>query len=468
MTTSIHQARSKPVTAPGAATGRRGKLGRVAAIVAMLAVIGWVVSYQSTFVGDLTIDPFFVGYALLVTTYILSRFGIVALYRPARDSGMEPTVAMIVAGFNEQEEIAATMQAILKADYPHDKLDVIVVNDGSTDGTLHEMMAVAAKDARVKVINFRANRGKREAMAAGFAMTTSEIVAFVDSDSRVEPDAIRQIVQPFANPRVGAVCGHGEVQNVGATWMTRMQAVRYFVAFRVIKAAESIFGAVTCCSGCFSAYRRDAIAPVIDEWLNQRFLGRRCTYGDDRSLTNHVLKRWRVVYQSTARVGTAVPETFRQFMRQQLRWKRSWTRESPLLAAFVWKKNVVASLFAYIGIVLTLVSPVVAVRAMAWRPLVEGSGAPMMYLIGMTAMALVYGLYYASRQGLGDGLWVYGLMFVFFYLAFLVWQTYWAVLTSRSTSWGTRASTHQVGTAAADIFRPGLPIPAPLQEQRAA
>lgn len=446
---------------------KRNMFARFVAIVAMLAVIGGVVSYQSSFVSELPIDPFFITYALLVTTFILSRFGIGALYRPTGDSGMEPSVALIVAGFNEEQEIAATMEAILAADYPHDKLEVVVVNDGSTDATLDEMMTVAAKDARVRVVNFRANRGKRQAMAAGFAMTTSEIVAFVDSDSRIEPDAIRQIVQPFADPVVGAVCGHGDVQNVGATWMTRMQAVRYFVAFRVIKAAESIFGAVTCCSGCFSAYRRDAMAPVIDVWQDQRFLGRRCTYGDDRSLTNHVLRKWKVVYQSTARVGTAVPETFRQFMRQQLRWKRSWTRESPLLAAFVWKRNLVASLFAYVGIALTLMAPVVAVRALVWRPLVEGGGAPTMYLIGMAAMALVYGLYYASRQGLTDGLWLYGLMFVFFYLAFLVWQTYWAILTSRNNSWGTRPSTHEEGSTGIDIFRPGLPVP-PLGEQRMA
>ena len=72
-----------------------------------------------------------------------------------------------------------------------------------------------------------------------------------------------------------------------------MQAVRYFVAFKVVKAAESVFSAVTCCSGCFSAYRREAILPHLDWWEHQTFLGRPSTFGDDRSLTNCVLRTGR-------------------------------------------------------------------------------------------------------------------------------------------------------------------------------
>ena len=102
-------------------------------------------------------------------------------------------------------------------------------------------------------------------MAAGIRATDAEIIAFVDSDSVLEPDALRALVQGFADERVGAICGHADVaQPATSPWLTRMQAVRYFVAFRVVKAAESVFSAVTCCSGCFSAYRRAAIVPHLD------------------------------------------------------------------------------------------------------------------------------------------------------------------------------------------------------------
>jgi hyaluronan synthase len=277
-------------------------------------------------------------------------------------------------------------------------------------------------------------------MAAGIRATQAEMIAFVDSDSVLERDAIRVIVQGFGDPRVGAIAGHAEVMNARESWITRMQAVRYFVAFRVCKAAESIFGAVTCCSGCFSVYRRAAIMPALEAWEHQTFCGRPATYGDDRSLTNYVLRDWKVRYESRALSHTIVPAHFQVFLRQQLRWKRSWTRESLIVGKFIWRKHPLASLWAYLGIVLPLIAPVVACRALLWIPIVGGVGAPLIYMVGIYAMAMVYGLYYGLQHGRYDTLWVFGVLFVFFYLAFLLWQTYYAVLTSRNPSWGTRPS----------------------------
>ena len=83
--------------------------------------------------------------------------------------------------------------------------------------------------------------------------------------------------------------------------------------------------------------------PHLDWWENQKFLGRESTFGDDRSLTNCVLREWKVKYEARAVSHTIVPTTFKQFMRQQLRWKRSWTRESLIVARFIWSKNPIAS-----------------------------------------------------------------------------------------------------------------------------
>ena len=215
----------------------------------------------------------------------------------------------------------------------------------------------------MRVIDFPENRGKRAAMAAGIRASVAEVIVFVDSDSVVEPDALRRLVQPLADRRVGAVCGHADVLNLRESWLTRMQAVRYFVAFRVVKAAESVFNAVTCCSGCFSAYRREAILPRMEWWENQTFLGIESTFGDDRSLTNCVLRDWRIVYEKDAVSHTIVPSTFRAFVKQQTRWKRSWTRESLLVGRFIWRKHPVAAFFTYLSIILPLIAPAAAIRA---------------------------------------------------------------------------------------------------------
>ncbi len=422
---------------------------RLVAFTYLCVIVVGVVVYKAAFIQMLTIDPFFAAYGLLVSGYIVSRFAISLFYRPANPAGIEPHVAIVMPAFNEEAAIAQSLRSLLALDYPAHKLQIVAINDGSSDGTLRELNTVAAHaDGRVHVIDFPENRGKRAAMAAGIRATDAEIVAFVDSDSVLEEDAMRVLVQGFADEKVGAICGHADVLNIRGTWLTRMQAVRYFVAFKVIKAAESVFSAVTCCSGCFSAYRREAIMPHLDWWEKQMFLGIESTFGDDRSLTNCVLRQWKVTYEEKAVSHTIVPETFQQFMKQQTRWKRSWTRESLIVGRFIWrKKSPLASLWAYLGIILPLLAPIVAVRAIIWLPLLGGAGAPLIYLIGIYSMALVYGLYYGLKHGRYDTLWIFGVMFVFFYIAFLLWQTYYAILTSRNPSWGTRSG--QPATAGA-------------------
>jgi hyaluronan synthase len=407
------------------------------------AVVAGVILYKAAFLDAIFSQPWFGAYSIVVCVFILSRFGFSLFYRPASalaKDDLEPTVAVVMPAFNEEQAIGNSVRALLAVDYPDIKLEVVVVNDGSTDGTLREIRMVADGEPRVRVIDFPENLGKRAAMAAGIRATQAEMIAFVDSDSVLERDAIRVIVQGFGDPRVGAIAGHAEVMNARESWITRMQAVRYFVAFRVCKAAESIFGAVTCCSGCFSVYRRAAIMPALEAWEHQTFCGRPATYGDDRSLTNYVLRDWKVRYESRALSHTIVPAHFQVFLRQQLRWKRSWTRESLIVGKFIWRKHPLASLWAYLGIVLPLIAPVVACRALLWIPIVGGVGAPLIYMVGIYAMAMVYGLYYGLQHGRYDTLWVFGVLFVFFYLAFLLWQTYYAVLTSRNPSWGTRPS----------------------------
>src|SRR5205807_9054111 len=137
---------------------------------------------------------------------------------------------------------------------------------------------------------------KQEAMDPGARRGHGEILLYVDSDSFLRHDGVRKIVQGFADPEVAAVSGHTDVANARTNMLTRMQDVRYYVAFRVMKAAESVFGAVTCCPGCFSAYRRTCVLEILEPWLKQHFLGVQATFGDDRSLTNFLLRKYKVIY----------------------------------------------------------------------------------------------------------------------------------------------------------------------------
>ncbi len=417
-------------------------LARIGAGVYLVLLLAAVVGFKAVFADIVLVDPLFGAYGLIVCAYIVSRFVFSTLYRPSADHGLRPRVAIVMPAFNEEEAIAASLTSLLDLDYDPELLEIVAVNDGSTDDTLPRMQAVAAgAGGRVRVIDLGRNRGKRAAMAAGIRATDAQIIAFVDSDSVLEPDAMTKLVQGFHDPGVGAICGHADVLNLHDTWLTKMQAVRYFVAFKVVKAAESLFNAVTCCSGCFSAYRREAVMPHLEWWEGQTFLGAESTFGDDRSLTNCVLRDWKVRYESEAVSHTIVPDTFRQFMTQQVRWKRSWTRESLILGSFIYRKHPAASAAAYVGMLLPLIAPIVAVRAIFVMPVIEGAPAPLIYALGVYAMAVAYGLYYVVRRPTYSSTWIYGIVFCFFYLVFLLWQTYYAILTARTSSWGTRPAT---------------------------
>ena len=170
-------------------------------------------------------------------------------------------------------------------------------------------------------------------------MAKGELVVFVDSDSFLDPYAIVNLVQPFQDPKMGGVAGRTDVANTYTNALTRMQSVRYYIAFRIMKASEALFDSVTCLSGPLSCYRRELVLSHREEWLNQRFLGHKATFGDDRAMTNFVLKNHRTFYQDTAVCSTIVPNKQRVFLKQQMRWKRSWLRESLMAGTFMWRKE---------------------------------------------------------------------------------------------------------------------------------
>jgi len=387
------------------------------------------------------IDHQFFGiYSFLITTYILSRFLLSYFHiMPRADPAYRPSITFVVPAKNEEDNIRETILKFSQVDYPSELIEVIAINDGSTDRTLDEMRAAAleirSRIARVEVIHWDKNRGKRHGMAEGVRRASHDIVIFIDSDSFIEPDCVNHLVKYFADPRVGAVSGHTDVHNDQVNFLTRMQAIRYYLSFKVYKAAESVFGTVTCCPGCCSAYRRSYLMPILDTWLNQRFLGRECTFGDDRSLTNFILRKYEAAYAPEARARTVVPEKFSVYVRQQQRWKKSWIRETFIACGYMWRKHPLAALSFYTYVFLAFASPVVFVRAMVWYPLFYGH-IPFVYLAGLLLMLVLHGLYY--RIYVGRRSWVVAIASFWMNSVVLMWQLPWALITLRDSRWGTR------------------------------
>jgi hyaluronan synthase len=388
-------------------------------------------------------DFLFLFYSTAVSLYLISRFALAYFYRPVDakfTKNIEPTVSFAVPSKNEGEHIRETIMRMVASDYPKEKFDIIAINDGSTDNTLEEML-IAKELARkegvnVKVVDWQENKGKREGMAECVKQSDKDIVLFVDSDSFIEPNMMKKMVKYFELKNVGAVAGQAFVANADVNFLTHMQSVRYYVAFRAFKSSEALFGSVTCCSGCLAAYRRSAILPLMDKFTNQYFLGVKCTYGDDRSLTNLLLKNnYDTIFAPDAIAYTFVPDNFKQYVKQQLRWKKSWFRESFMASFFMWRRNVLMSLSFYLGFILPLFAPLILVRALVWYP-IKSNYIPLYYIFGLLIMALIYGLYYYRHTK--DKNWFSGTIFTVFFNLVLFWQLPYALLKIRDSKWGTR------------------------------
>lgn len=176
---------------------------------------------------------------------------------------------------------------------------------------------------------------------------------------------------------------------------------------------------------------------VLDQWLGQHFLGVQATFGDDRSLTNYLLRKYRVIYSADAIATTIVPERHKQFLKQQLRWKKSWFRETLIAATFMWKKPPLAAIAFYAQLLFPIIAPLLILRICLWLPVANGDFvSPAVYLLGTVLIGLMFSAYYLFWKS--GRYWIYGLYFTLYYLIFLVWQMPYAIATQRDNRWGTR------------------------------
>ncbi|MBI3321379.1 MAG: glycosyltransferase [Candidatus Omnitrophica bacterium] len=380
-------------------------------------------------------EPWFQLYSLIVTTYLCSRTILSLVYRPPQDRGFLPSVSLIIAAKNEEAHIAGTIAHGFRLHYPLHLFEVLVIDDGSTDQTWARLTALCDSYPRLRIFRFPENRGKRHAMALGAQEASGQILVYIDSDSFVEPEGVYRIVQAFADPRIGAVAGHTRVIVEPNNPISKMESVRYFISHRVMKSAESVVGCVTCCPGAFSAYRRSAMLAVLPKWLNQTFFGTIATFGDDRSLTNFILRTHKVIFCDTARCWTYVPDTWSKYFRQQLRWKKSWMRETLIASRILAHKPPLAALSFYAAILLTLCAPVMVVRNLIIFPLVYSMSC-LPYLTGVALVYLFFCLIYLYFTRADH--WYYGMAFAGLYIGVLCWQNYYAMATVSRTHWGTR------------------------------
>ena len=363
-------------------------------------------------------------------------------YQPFASASMQtaPTMTVIIPAYNEGAMVAHSIDSVAQARYPHDRLEIIVVDDGSTDDTWsHIERAAARHPGRVGTVRLQRNQGKRAALATGFRRARGAVIVTIDSDSVIEHDTLLAIAGPFREARVGAVAGKVAAYNRDRGWLPRMLHVRFILSFDFQRSVQSTYGTVYCCPGALAAYRARLVHEVLDDWLEQRFLGARCTFGEDRALTNAILaKGFDTVYQATAVVHTIVPETYSKLVRMYLRWDRSYVREELRFARIVWRRPLVPMLLALMEkTVSNLRHPVAWVAgALLITRIASNPVSLLRILVAIGIGSSFYMLYYLySERSLR---FVHGILYSYFAFFTLWWILPYAILTPRARGWLTR------------------------------
>ncbi len=265
-------------------------------VVSVLLSVAFLMAIALTFLRAISVLP----------------FAIIAAARERKrqpPASYQPTVSVMIAAYNERQVIGRTVQAVLNSHYQ--PLEVIVVDDGSQDGTAEEVERLFGHLPNVRVIR-QTNQGKAEALNHAIRYATGEILVALDADTLFLPDTISELVQPFADPRVGAVAGNVKVGN-RINLLTRLQAIEYIVNQNLDRRAYALLNGVTVVPGAAGAWRREAVVQAGGYQKD--------TMAEDMDLTWRLRRAgWRIAVANRAIALTEAPETLKGLFRQRFRW----------------------------------------------------------------------------------------------------------------------------------------------------
>ncbi len=388
----------------------------------------------------------FLAYAVLVITHFLLQTYFAHRSHRAFVRGTDgtppgflPSVDVVVAAYDEDpESLAACFESLVEQDY-EGVLNVYVVDDFSPNRA--ELASIYGRYGSLpgwRVLLPEWNRGKRHAQDVAFRECHGEILVTIDSDTIVDRDGVRKIVEAFADPRVGAATGDIGVTNWRRNLLTRLIGMRYWVAFNQERAAQGWFRSVLCCSGPLAAYRRSVLNRVWNDYIRQTFRGISCTYGDDRHLTNLVLAAGSdTLFVPGAKAITNAPESLRGYLKQQLRWNKSFYRELLWTLPFLARRSGYMVFDVVVQTLLPLLLTLAIASSLAFAILFDPSRI-LQYAAAITVMALVrcsYAIYRTRRPSF-----VLFVLYGFLHAALLIPLRLRALATLTDNRWGTRTA----------------------------
>jgi poly-beta-1,6 N-acetyl-D-glucosamine synthase len=327
-----------------------------------------------------------------------------------------PPVSIIVPAYNEGEVIEQALASLASLDYP--ELEVLVIDDGSTDDTLHRATLWEGQHGNVEFrILTKRNGGKAAALNTGISLAKHPFVFCMDADSRLESATLKRAIKHFEDPSVGAVAGNVKVENRGKL-LTKLQALEYIEGLNLPRRAQGFVAAVNIVPGPVGLFRREALEDVGGYDTD--------TFAEDADLTlKMVAAGWKALYEDRAIAWTQAPETFLDLVQQRYRWTRG------ILQSLRKRKGLFLRPFPDFPLWLSVVEmgfegivwPIMNVYAHLFFALVAllfGAGELLLYWwILLTLLDLVAAFVTVSMEGEQLSLVPYALAYRFFFILFL-------------------------------------------------
>lgn len=362
---------------------------------------------------------------------------------PSVSDDLLPTCTVIVPAYNEGKLVWDTLISLANSDFPEQKLQILAIDDGSKDDTWYWMQQAKIKlGDRLAIYQQPENKGKRHALYRGFNLGNGEIFVTVDSDSVVKKDTLRNLVSPFVtNEKCGAVAGNVLVLNNKKAILPKMLNVSFVMSFEFMRSAESVLGSVLCTPGALAAYRNTAVFACLPEWIEQTFMGEPSDIGEDRAMTNMILKQGhQVLFQRNAYVLTNVPEDYTGLYKMFIRWGRSNVRENIMMANYVFKDFRKGSKFGTrllfidqsLKIIMAYPFIIFMIFFIVTHPLLF-LGSTLLSILIVSSFSV---LFYAKRHNVSESFWAYS--YSILYTFGLFWITPYAIATAHKKGWLTR------------------------------
>ncbi len=233
----------------------------------------------------------------------------------SRKASFLPNLSVIIPAYNEEKNISNVLRSIFKTDYPKNKMEVIVVNDGSTDKT-----AEVVKSFPVKLISYKENKGKVYALNKGIGLVKNDIIITTDADTEIESQSIGLLVRHFKDKKVGAVAGVykarkiASIKNIFKYLLEKIQSLEY-LGFILIRKQQEMLNAILVVPGSIAAYRKEALLKAGG-------------FTDDTVIEDHdmTIKLHKVGYKikcdKNAMAWVTAPQSVRSLIRERMRWYR--------------------------------------------------------------------------------------------------------------------------------------------------